>query len=228
MVLPEDSSSLFAGLPNLLSVDASGCDTTQVQNMSNIFNGCEMLTSLDLSGWNTANVQSYDNMFGDCGALSEFTVGTSYQFNGADMMPDSKIRKWWSETEKIWKTNQQIIDSCNGRADTYRIIDTWGECAWEIDDQGMLTVYAGEGTDSTGQADHWFPWSERGADIKAAVFKEGVILPENCSYLLYGCSNLVSADLSGCNAAGVSNMESLFHDCSALESLDLSGWDTSN
>ncbi|MFC0760636.1 BspA family leucine-rich repeat surface protein, partial [Enterococcus faecalis] len=53
-----DSNSLrsaFSG-SNIISINLSGLDTSQVTNMSGMFSGCNRLTSLDVSGFNTSQV----------------------------------------------------------------------------------------------------------------------------------------------------------------------------
>ena len=46
--------------------------------------------------------------------------------------------------------------------------------------------------------------------------------------MFYGCSSLISLDLSGFNTSNVTNMSCMFGNCSNLTSLDLSGFSTSN
>ena len=60
---------MFDSCNALTSLDLSGWDTSNVNNMRNMFSGCGALTSLDLSGWDTSNVIDMNNMFGGCIAL---------------------------------------------------------------------------------------------------------------------------------------------------------------
>ena len=46
--------------------------------------------------------------------------------------------------------------------------------------------------------------------------------------LFYGCTSLLSVDLSGAHTSKITNFEEMFYDCRSLISLDLSDFDTSN
>ena len=52
------------------------------------------------------------------------------------------------------------------------------------------------------------------------------ILPENSSYMFYGCNGLTSLDLSPLETTNVTNMSSMFSSCRGLTSLDLTPLDT--
>ena len=62
--LPADSSSLFAGLTKLKTVDLSKFDTSEVTNMSKFFQSCSALTSVTFGeNFNTAAVTDMSYMF---------------------------------------------------------------------------------------------------------------------------------------------------------------------
>lgn len=61
-VLPQDSSSLFAGLPYIYSLDLKNADTSNVTNMSMMFRGLG-IQELDLSNFDTSNVTDMSEMF---------------------------------------------------------------------------------------------------------------------------------------------------------------------
>ena len=54
------------------------------------------------------------------------------------------------------------------------------------------------------------------------------ILPENSSYMFYGCNGLTSLDLSPLDTTRVTNMTCMFTGCSGLTSLDLTPLETTN
>ena len=62
-------SSMFSGCSHLITLDVSGWDTSAVINMYNMFYGCSSLTSLDVSGWDTSAVTNFFSMFRDCSKL---------------------------------------------------------------------------------------------------------------------------------------------------------------
>lgn len=66
---------MFAGLrDSLKSVDFSGLDTTNVEDMSYMFNWCENLKSVDLTGLDTSNVEDMTEMFSWCESLTDVNM----------------------------------------------------------------------------------------------------------------------------------------------------------
>ena len=61
--LNEDSNRMFRDLSNLISLDVSSFDTSQVTNMEAMFAGMPNLTTLNLSNFNTSQVTSMISMF---------------------------------------------------------------------------------------------------------------------------------------------------------------------
>ena len=106
---------------------------------------------------------------------------------------------------------------------------TWGSCPWEIDGNGVLTVYPGKGNDTGGNC----PWSDYRSSITKVVFAAGeygskVVLPSDSSGLFARMSGLTSIDLSGADSSNVADMSNMFLECHSLESLNLSGLKTSS
>ena len=103
----------------------------------------------------------------------------------------------------------------------------WGTCPWEIDADGVLTAYPGEGKNTNGVC----PWKDyRSAITKAVFVSDGgtkVILPSDSSCLFNEMADLVSIDFSGVDTSNVTDMNGMFWGCSGLTSLDVSGFDTS-
>ncbi len=67
-------SSFFEGCVNLLKVDFSDSDTSQVAYMPLMFYECEKLTEIDFSVVDTGNVRNMANMFAGCSSLSEIDI----------------------------------------------------------------------------------------------------------------------------------------------------------
>ncbi len=64
-----DMKGLFSGCRNLASLNLSNLNTSKVKNMSSIFKNCEALSSLNLDNFDTSNVDSMNNMFSHCTSL---------------------------------------------------------------------------------------------------------------------------------------------------------------
>lgn len=68
----------FSG--NLQTIDLSGLDTSNFDDMSEMFRNCRSLTSLDLSSFNTSKVTSMDSMFYGCSSLTTLDIsGWSFE-----------------------------------------------------------------------------------------------------------------------------------------------------
>ena len=102
---------------------------------------------------------------------------------------------------------------------------TWGTCAWEISEEGVLTVHRGVGVYVDGS-----PWAVYADDITSVAFKaedgQKVNPPADCAFLLSGLGKVERIDASGLNTSNVTGMRGMFAGCAALASLDLSSWDT--
>lgn len=108
---------------------------------------------------------------------------------------------------------------------------TCGTCAWNIDENYVMTITPAEGTSGTldslsAAADA--PWHDYRNKISKIVVEDGVKAGENAAYMFASCTNLTSVDLSGLDLSETTNIGYMFSGCSTLKSIDLSGLDTSN
>jgi surface protein len=69
-----DLSSMFSGCINLLEVDSSNWDTSNVIRMENMFYNCKALTTVDLSALDTSNVTHMYNIFNNCTSLASIDL----------------------------------------------------------------------------------------------------------------------------------------------------------
>ena len=79
---------VFSGCPNLASLDLSSLDTSQVTNMARMFHDSSNLASLDLSGFDTSQVTRMAEMFRDCSNLASLDLSgfdTSHVTDMANM-----------------------------------------------------------------------------------------------------------------------------------------------
>ena len=64
-----EMKSMFCGCSSLYSINFSNINTSKVNNMNSMFNGCSSLISLDLSNFNTSNVINMNFLFYNCKKL---------------------------------------------------------------------------------------------------------------------------------------------------------------
>jgi len=76
---------MFYGCRNLISLDLSNFDTSNVRSMYYMFDACSNLKTLDLSHWDTSNVTDMGYMFSGCSSLTSLDVSKFDTSNVTDM-----------------------------------------------------------------------------------------------------------------------------------------------
>uniref|UniRef100_UPI003A92CD95 BspA family leucine-rich repeat surface protein n=1 Tax=Ellagibacter isourolithinifaciens TaxID=2137581 RepID=UPI003A92CD95 len=89
------TGGMFYGCSSLTSLDLSGLDASNVEDMSHMFYGCSSLTSLDLSGLDASKVEDMSHMFDGCSRLESLDLSgldassatsMSYMFKGCSRL----------------------------------------------------------------------------------------------------------------------------------------------
>lgn len=96
--LPSTSSYVFRKCSNLVSLDLTNFDTTNVVNMSGMFSGCRSLKELDLSHFNTLQVTDMMAMFYDCSSLTKLDLS---KFNTSNVTEMSLMFKGCNNLEEL-------------------------------------------------------------------------------------------------------------------------------
>ena len=73
---PVDSSRLFYGISNAISIVFNNFNTSNVTDMSDMFYDCLNLISLDLSSFDTSNVKDMHGMFSSCFDLESINLSS--------------------------------------------------------------------------------------------------------------------------------------------------------
>ena len=79
-----DMSYIFSGLNNLISIDLSNFDSSNIINMEYMFNNCYNLIYLDLSNFKIEKAENMTGMFYNCKSLTNLNISklkTSYIIN---------------------------------------------------------------------------------------------------------------------------------------------------
>ena len=93
---------MFRNCSNLISLDLSGFDTSDVIAMDGMFDGCENLTTLDLSNFDTSKLDSMWSMFLNCENL------TSLDLSSFDT---SKVKNMYSMFENCYNLTELDLSS---------------------------------------------------------------------------------------------------------------------
>jgi len=72
----KDCSNMFLGCGNIIDIDLSSFNTTNVKNMSRMFENCYNLTNINFSSLNTESVIYMEKMFCNCQKLSTLNLSS--------------------------------------------------------------------------------------------------------------------------------------------------------
>ena len=209
VVLPADSRALFGGLIYLESIDLSGIDTSNVENMYYMFAYCNKLTSLDLSMFNTSKVTNMNLMFCGCNHVANFNLSGFDTSNVTTMVEmfedcyDFKTIDFSSFNTKNVTTMYQMFHNCQSMT----------ECDLSAFDLTSVTTM----NDMFDQC-----WA-----LKTVKFpKSSTPNLKDMHAMFYSCASLQSVDMTSFDTSNVTDMASLFFGCGRLASINVSSFDT--
>ena len=114
--LPVDCASLFSvageGSVNIKSIDFSGVDTSQVENMHSLFYGCESIEDLDLSMFDTRKVTLMAGMFRECKSLKDLKI-------------NSFVTSQVTEMQQMFKECKALETLNLSHFDTSNVVEVW-------------------------------------------------------------------------------------------------------
>ena len=67
---PTNIRYMFCRCKNIIEIDLSDFDLSNINNMAYMFSGCSLLTSIDLTNVNTEQVNAMNGLFQDCVSLT--------------------------------------------------------------------------------------------------------------------------------------------------------------
>ena len=206
------------------------------QTCASMFEACVNLTSVDLGGLDISAVTSMNKMFEGCTSITKLVLPAGMDLKDPSLLSSS----WRASTGENHETTAEMLAANASRtsgAITYRTISVtsgWaqsGSCEWRIDNDGLLIVRP-LGSSGTGTFGEWkeiegVPWYYQRETITAVKVVTGVSV-QTGEHMFEGCTNLVSADLSGLDASAAIDMKSMFDGCSSLTSVNFGNINTSS
>ncbi|MDF7663116.1 BspA family leucine-rich repeat surface protein [Bifidobacterium sp. ESL0763] len=225
---------MFAGLPNLTTVDVRNLTVNSPNYMRYMFANDPKLTTVNTTGWQPDWVQDMTHMFANDIALTEVTgindwfagwgtaaiTDTSYMFSEDSSLASLDLSQWAthfnagavtmsSMFDMVGGVDTDIVDASDHQYDT-ALTDlnlTGWHMGWAVD--GMFRACS-KLTHIGGMPN----WDMSGAKNLNAMFK--------------GCSKLESVDLSNWDTSSALDMDGLFEKDGSLTDLSsVSGWNTS-
>ena len=177
--------SMFSEMSSLTTLNLSNFDTSKVTNMQYMFSEMSSLTSLNLSSFNTSNVTDMNNMFKHVSSLTSLNLSSFNTSNVTDM------KAMFSGMHSLTTLDLSSFDTSN-----------------VTDMNAMFTTSMSNLT-----------------TLNLSSFKTSKVM--RMDYMFHGMSNLTTLNLSNFDTSNVTNMYAMFRDMSNLTTLDLSSFNTS-
>ena len=218
--LNEDSSQMFHfdrsvypydKMNDILDVDLSNFDTSQVTTMNQMFNSMEKLTSLDLSNFDTSKVTNMYAMFSDMRSL------TTLNLSSFDTSKVTNMRSMFLDVSRLTSLN---ISNFN----TSKVTDM-GLMFYDMSSLTSLNL-SNFNTSKVTDMRAMFHYVSRLTSLDLSSFDTSKVT--NMRSMFFGMSSLTSLNLSNFNTSKVMDMGYMFYDMSSLTSLNLSNFDTYN
>ena len=215
--LNADSSEMFFSkygeqkIKNILDLDLSNFDTSQVTNMSHMFNGMRNLTTLNLSNFNTSNVTNMGGMF------FNMTNLTAFNFSNFDT---SKVTDMGSMFYGM--SSLTTLDLFNFNTSQVMIM---GGMFFNM---ANLTTLNLSNFDTSNVTDmrSMFNGMTNLASLDISSFNTKNV--ENMSGMFSLLRKIEHLDLSHFRTDKVTNMGSMFYQMIKLKTIDLSHFNTAN
>ena len=179
----KDMHDMFCYMINLTSLNLSNFDTSQVTNMAYMFNGMYNLTNLELSSFDTSKVAYMGYMFSGMSKL------TSLNLSGFNTSRVTNMGHMFSTMTSLTSLN-------------------------------LSSLNTSQATDMSGM----FSGLPNLAKLNLSSFDVSNVT--DMSGMFYEASNLSVLNLSNFNTSRVTNMEAMFYNMVSLTSLDLSSFNT--
>ena len=179
-----DMSGMFTKMSNLTTLDLSNFDTSKVTNMSYMFSYAYHLTTLDLSSFDTSKVTDMSQMFNATVSL------TSLDVSNFDTSQVTDMHHMFQGTHNLTTLNVSNFNTSK--------VTNMNGMFWSMSNLTSLNLSNFDTSKVT-----------------------------DMSVMFSGMSSLTSLDLSNFDTSRVTNMNSMFSGMSRLTVLDLSNFDTS-
>ena len=206
----QSCKNMFSGLSNLIDINFTNFDTSEVTEMEEMFRDCSSLTSLDLSNFNTKLVRNMSLMFANCSLLLSLDLSN---FETPSVKNIYGIFKDCYSLKFLNITNLSTSSSDNMMYLFYNCYSLTSLDLYNFDTS--LVTYMFEMFYNCNQL------------IYLNVSSFNTSLVSHMHYMFFNCTSLKSLDISNFNTSSVIHIYSMFLNCSSLTSIYLSNFDTS-
>ncbi len=220
---PEDSNHLFSKkhesgqgyyyptiFQDIISIDLSDFNTSNVTNMNNMFYKCESLKLLNLSNFDTSKVTNMGGMFWGCNAL------TSVDLSNFDTSNVYKMSHMFYLCESI-----ESLDLSSFNTLKVMYMDNMFDSCKVLTKLDLSNFKTSNVTDMSVM----FYGCQALTELDLSNFDTSKA--RDMMYMFRGCKSLESLNISSFNTSNVTDMYGMFMACTALTELDLSSFDFS-
>ena len=201
---------MFLGMSNLITLNLSNFDTSKVTNMARMFVGMSNLTSLNLSNFDTSKVTDMQLMFWGMRNL------TTLNLSNFDTSKVTNTRSMFQGMSNLTTLN---LSSFN----TSKVTDMSDMFA-EMHSLTTLDL-SNFNTSKVTNMSEMFRNMSNLTSLNLSSFNTSKVT--DMSHMFFNVYNLTTLDLSSFDTSQVTNMSEMFCDMSNLITLDLSNFDTS-
>ena len=201
---------VFYGMSNLTSLNLSNFDTSKVTNMSDMFNGVSNLTTLDLSNFDTSKVTNMGNMFSSMTNLTSLNLSN---FNTSQVTDMSFMFYGMS--------NPTSLDLSN--FDTSKVTNM-SFMFYGMRNLTALNLSNFNTSQVTNMGGMFYSMPSL-TSLNLSHFDTSKVT--DMHFMFRDTSSLTSVDLSNFDTSKVTDMDNMFRNMSSITSLDLSHFDTS-
>ena len=202
---------MFVCIPNLTTLNLSSFDTSKVTDMSHMFYNMSNLISLNLSNFNTSNVWNMYSMFSDMPNLTTLNLSS---------FDTSKV----TDMSYMFYGMSNLISLNLSNFNTSHVTNM--ECMF----YGMSSLtslnISNFNTSRVTNMDSMFASMSNLTSLNLSNFDTSWVT--DMSGMFSSMSNLTTLNLSSFNTANVTDMSAMFAGLPNLATLDLSSFDTSN
>ena len=201
---------MFYGMSNLTTLNVSHFDTSKVADMSLMFHGMRDLTSLDLSNFDTSKVTNMGNMFSSMTNLTSLNLSS---FN------TSKVTDMGFMFYGIPNLTSLDLSNFDTSKTTKMSFMFYG--MRKLTALNLSSFNTSQVTDMSGM----FSSMPSLTSLNLSHFDTSKVT--DMHFMFRDTSNLTSLDLSNFDTSKVTDMNNMFRNMSSITSLDLSHFDTS-
>ena len=237
ITLSRDSSFMFDRMSKLQTIDLSGFDTGEAENMARMFSNSPELKSLDFSGFNTGKVKDFTYTFYDAKSIESLDLSmfdtssatTMYgMFNGMTALKNLNISSFntqnVTEMQEMFQYNSSLTSLDLSHFDT-RKVTSMKSMFYNLSNVTSLDLSSfdtGKVTDMYGM----FLSATKLTNLNVSSFNTYNVT--TMRYMFSGLQELTSLNVTNFNTENVTDMSYMFYKMNKIIDLDLSSFNTQN